>query len=111
MNYELDSGYKIIYSLPTVDKTFIEKMIASIGLKEDVSEIRTGRAGQLVLKEVDSKYKDLAIHDEMFDPTMADQEVNPLINGWRYSSHIFYITTDNQLIKVIPKVNYKTTPE
>ena len=105
MSIKLDpGGYKIVYSINSINKRFIEDILSSTGLKENISEIRTGRGGQLALEKADSKYKNLVIWDVYFDPVDTNPDVNPILNtGWRLSSHIYHIINDNELIKLIPK--------
>jgi len=98
-----DKSWKSVYKLDKpLKRTFIEDVLAQIGFKNDVTEIRTGRAGQLALQKAESKYIDKIVLDESFDPIYADESVNRLYNGWRLSSYIYYITIDDQTVKIVP---------
>ena len=101
---KLDEGYKIVYSRNNMNKTFIEELLAIVGMKDEISEIKTGRGGQLALEAIDTKYKDLIVWNKDFDPVYADHEVNPLISsGYRLSSHMYFIKNGDEILKVIPK--------
>lgn len=105
--YKLEEGLKVTYNIEEANQTLIEDMLAKAKFADKATKIETGAGGYLLLNVVNSKYVNiLRIHQD-FDPLQADQKVNPMVNGHRLSSYIFYVWIGEKLLKIVPRLKIK----
>lgn len=97
---KLNYGKRYPYKLEKFSR--LEDILSNHNIKENISKIETGNAGKQLLEKYGSKFLDKVKLNVDFDPLESDNEFNPLIYGYRLSSYMFFITNNNELIKLVP---------